>query len=143
MLTATLIDLAKKGSSRSGTRTRVSTVRGWRANRYTNRPNRLRILAEVSAAFFVLRCKVSNFFPTMQIIFAFLSFKRNFPLFRLYSAACSSVASVSASRASLAAASSAASFSAFFLATLSAFALFFSASASRRALASAAAAASF
>ena len=24
--------------SRSGTRTRVSTVRGWRANRYTNRP---------------------------------------------------------------------------------------------------------
>ena len=25
-------------SSRSGTRTRVSTVRGWRANRYTNRP---------------------------------------------------------------------------------------------------------
>ena len=25
--------------SRSGTRTRVSTVRGWRANRYTNRPS--------------------------------------------------------------------------------------------------------
>ena len=26
--------------SRSGTRTRVSTVRGWRANRYTNRPDK-------------------------------------------------------------------------------------------------------
>ena len=40
-----ITDIQQKGyansisfGSRSGTRTRVSTVRGWRANRYTNRP---------------------------------------------------------------------------------------------------------
>ena len=58
-------------SSRSGTRTRVSTVRGWRANRYTNRPfgyiSGIQSLPFEARLFPVCECKVTNKFSLHQI----------------------------------------------------------------------------
>ena len=58
-------------SSRSGTRTRVSTVRGWRANRYTNRPfgyiSGIQPLPFEARLFPVCECKVTNKFSLHQI----------------------------------------------------------------------------
>ena len=57
--------------SRSGTRTRVSTVRGWRANRYTNRPfgyiSEIQSLPFEAGLFPVCECKVTNKFSLHQI----------------------------------------------------------------------------